>query len=89
MTNERWQEPAFNWRAITPEDSPKSPLDLMADPLARDLSTAKLREGELAFDFELALYDFRSGHERATGETFRLQEMARDRPVALIFGSYT
>ena len=77
------------WRAFTPEDSPKTPLDTMKDPALRDLATPKLSVGDLAFDIELPVYDFSDGSERLTGETFHLSEIARDRPVALIFGSYT
>jgi hypothetical protein len=55
----------------------------------QDLSTAKLAEGDRAHDFELPLCDFSDGVERATGQTFHLQKAAANRPVALIFGSYT
>jgi hypothetical protein len=61
----------------------------MADPLHRDLSTAKLAPGDPACDFERPLFDFRDGTGRATGESFRLSRAAARRPVALIFGSYT
>lgn len=81
--------PAFDWKALTPEDSPKGLPDVMADPLHRDLSTAKLDEGDVAYDFELPLCDFSDGTERVTGETFCLSRAAAERPVALIFGSYT
>ena len=79
----------FNWRAITPADSPLTPLDLAADKRARDLSTPKLREGDLAFNFDLPLYDFADGAEKATGERFHLAPITQQKPVALIFGSYT
>jgi hypothetical protein len=79
----------FDWRAFTPEDSPRTPMDVMADPVTQDLATAKLATGDAAADFELPVYDFSDGTERATGATFRLSEAARQRPVALIFGSYT
>jgi hypothetical protein len=81
--------PGFDWKAFTPEDSPKGLPDVMADPLHRDLSTAKLAVGDPAHDFELAVCDFSQGAERATGETFHLLAAAASRPVALIFGSYT
>lgn len=79
----------FDWRAFTPEDSPKGMPDVMADPVHQDLSTAKLAPNDPAYDIELPVYDFSDGTERATGENFELQRVARERPVALIFGSYT
>ena len=79
----------IDWRAFTPEDSPKTPMDVMADPLHRDLATPKLASGDLAFDFELPIHDFGDGAERPPGARFHLRELARERPVALIFGSYT
>lgn len=89
MATEGKPEMKFDWKAITTEDSPKTPVDLANDPEMRDLSTASVAEGDEAFDFELPVYDFSDGTERLTGDTFRLSETARDRPVALIFGSYT
>jgi hypothetical protein len=82
-------ERAAPWAAMTPEDSPKTPPDLMADPVHRDLSTAKLAVGEEAFKFVLPVRDFSDGAGRATGGTFDLGSEAQKRPVALIFGSYT
>ena len=79
----------FDWRAFTPADSPKTPMDVLADPVHQDLAIAKLATGGVAADFELPVYDFGDGTERATGATFRLSDAARQRPVALIFGSYT
>jgi hypothetical protein len=89
MSTEQEPQLKFDWRSITPEDSPKTPLDTMKDPALRDLSTPKLSVGDPAFDIELPAYDFSDGSERLTGETFHLSAIARDRPVALIFGSYT
>ena len=89
MATERKPEMKFDWKSITPEDSPKTPADLANDPEMRELSTPNLAEGGVAFDFDLAIYDFSDGDERLTGETFRLSKVADDRPVALIFGSYT
>ncbi len=85
------QEPTrkFDWRSITPEDSPLTPMDVESDPASRDLATAKLSEGDPAFDIELPVFDFSDGSERVTDETFHLSEIVRDQPVALIFGSYT
>jgi hypothetical protein len=81
--------PGFDWKALTPEDSPKGLPEVLADPLHQDLSTAKLDEGDVAHDFELPVSDFSDGTERVTGESFRLSQAAAERPVALIFGSYT
>lgn len=89
MTDDVQGEIKFDWRSFTPDDSPKTPVDLRRDPTMRDLSTADLGVGDMAHDFKLQVFDFASGTERATGDTFHLFEVARDRPVALIFGSYT
>ncbi len=82
-------KPKFDWRAFTPEDSPKTPMDVMADPKHRDLATASLAPGDQAHDFSRALYDFADGAQRDTGNTFNLLASAKEQPVALIFGSYT
>ena len=89
MSEESDQRPRFDWRAFTPEDSPKTPMDVMADPRHRDLATPALAAGDPAHDFDLPVCDFSDGTERSTGERFHLREAADDRPVALIFGSYT
>ncbi len=89
MSDEQRIPEGFDWKALTPDDSPKGLPDVMADPVHQDLSTAKLGEGDLAHDFELPVSDFSDGVERSTGESFRLSEAAAVRPVALIFGSYT
>ncbi len=80
---------SFDWQALTPDDSPKGLPDVMADPLHKDLSTAKLAQGDVAHDFELPLCDLSDGTERETGRTFHLLKAAAQKPVALIFGSYT
>jgi hypothetical protein len=65
----------------TPDDSPLTLQDVLASADYRDLMTAKVAEGELAPDFELPSLD---------GErTVRLAELRAERPVALVFGSYT
>ena len=53
----------------------------MASADYRDLMTAKVAEGELAPDFELP---------RSTAAArVRLADLRAERPVALVFGSYT
>ena len=79
----------LDWRAFTPEDSPRTPMDVMADPVHRDLATAKLAKGDPAFDFDLPVYDFSDGTRVETDHTLHLQGVAAERPVALVFGSYT
>ena len=84
------EEPkGLDWRAFTPDDSPKTPLEVWADPALQDLSTPDLAVGDVAYDFDLPLYDYSAGVERTTGETFHLASEAKERPVALVFGSYT
>ncbi|HZO98618.1 MAG TPA: hypothetical protein VFB42_14755 [Gaiellaceae bacterium] len=64
--------------------APGSPLtlqDVTASADYRDLMTAKVAEGDPAPDFELPLAD--------GGGTLRLSELAAERPVALVFGSFT
>ena len=86
---ERPDPSKFNWRAFTPEDSPRTPVDLMADPKSQDLRTPKLGPGDPAHPFARPLFDYAEGKGRATGETFDLLDACREKPVALIFGSYT
>ena len=71
----------------TPTDSPLTLDDVMSSPVYLALRTPDLAVGDDAFDFELPLLDGRT-YER-TGETVRLSSFAGDRPVALVFGSYT
>jgi hypothetical protein len=68
-------------RGNAPKDSPLTLQDVMASEDYRDLMTAKVREGEVAPDFELALID-------GKGQV-RLSSLVEERPVALVFGSYT
>ena len=79
----------FDWRSVTPEDSPKTPMDIRADPTWKKLTTADLQAGDDAYDFSSPIYDFSDGTEKVTGEHFNLTEASREKPVALIFGSYT
>ena len=79
----------FDWRAFTPDDSPKTPMDVMADSHHQALATASVTQGGPAHDFSSPIYDFSEGRKISTGATFNLLEAAREKPVALIFGSYT
>lgn len=62
--------------------------DVMASSRYRDLWTPRLAPGDPAFDFELPLLDG-AGGRTVTAETVRLSSFAGERPVALVFGSYT
>ena len=73
----------------TPDDSPLTLKTLTSRDDYRDLSTAKLANGDPAFDFELPQHDFSDGNAVATGATIRLSEFRSVQPVALIFGTYT
>jgi hypothetical protein len=81
--------PGFDWQAFTPEDSPRTPMDVLADPRHQALSTASVVEGGPAYDFRSPVFDFSDGHRVITGRGFNLFAAAREKPVALIFGSYT
>ena len=70
----------------TPADSPLTLEQAMASPLYRRLMEPELRAGDPAFPFELPLLD---PQHRPSGERVRLADFAGERPVALIFGSYT
>ena len=71
----------------TPADSPLTLETAMASPLYRRLMEPDLQRGEPAFAFELPLLDPET--HRPSGERVRLADFAGERPVALIFGSYT
>jgi hypothetical protein len=68
-------------RSNAPKDSPLTLQDVVASPDYRDLMTPKVGEGDLAPDFDLPRLD---GDDR-----IHLHALLRERPVALIFGSYT
>jgi hypothetical protein len=89
MSEQRALPEGFDWRAFTPEDSPKTPMDVLADPAHERLATPEVERGGLAYDFTSPVYDFSDGRKVATGRQFGLLEAAREKPVALIFGSYT
>ena len=40
----------FDWRAITPDDSPKTPEDVLSDPAMQRLGTPDLAPGDHAFE---------------------------------------
>jgi hypothetical protein len=65
----------------TPADSPLTLEQAMSSPLYRRLMAPELRPGDPAFAFELPLLD--------GGGRVRLSDFAGERPVALVFGSYT
>ena len=65
----------------TPADSPLTLEEAMASPVYRNLMAPALAVGDPAFPFELPRLDC-SG-------TVRLADFAGERPVALVFGSYT
>jgi len=71
----------------TPADSPLTLETTMASPLYRRLMAPELAPGDPAFPFELPLLDPRT--HRPRGELVRLADFAGERPVALVFGSYT
>ena len=68
-------------RGNAPKDSPLTLQEVMASGDYRDMMTVKVHEGEVAPDFELPLID---GNGRV-----RLSSLVEERPVALVFGSYT
>jgi hypothetical protein len=71
----------------TPADSPLRLHDVMTSPVYVQLMTPELEVGDPAFPFDLPrLYP--ESHE-PSGERVRLADFAGDRPVALVFGSYT
>ena len=65
----------------TPADSPLRLADVMSSPFYGDLMAPTLAPGDSAFGFDLPRLDG-GGH-------VRLADFAGDRPVALVFGSYT
>jgi hypothetical protein len=71
----------------TPPDSPLTLADVVASPFYRELWTSSLAPGEPATDFDLPLLDPET--HAPSGRMVRLSSFAGDRPVALVFGSYT
>jgi hypothetical protein len=68
-------------RRLAPADSPLGLPDILASPVYRDLSTPNVAVGEEAVDFDLPTLD--------GGATVRLSTFKGQKPVALVFGSYT
>jgi hypothetical protein len=66
----------------TPADSPLTLEDVMSSPAYRRLMTPDLAPGDPGFTFDLPLLD-------GGGGRVRLADFAGERPVALVFGSYT
>ncbi len=89
MNEDKALPPGFDWQSFTPEDSPKTPMDVMADPVHQDLSTPDLAEGDVAYNIRSPIYDYSDGTEKITGDIFDLTAITKEKPVALIFGSYT
>jgi hypothetical protein len=83
----RWSVPGMivsrlrHGRGLAPKDSPLTLQDVLASKDYRDLITPKVAVGDLAPDFELRRLD-------GSG-TAHLGSLVADRPVALVFGSYT
>jgi hypothetical protein len=71
----------------TPPDSPLTLQDVMSSPSYRRLMAATLTPGAPAFPFDLPLLDPET--HSPSGERVRLGDFAGERPVALVFGSYT
>jgi hypothetical protein len=74
---------------FTAADSPMTLEEYMTSAERLALSTPDVEVGQTAPDFALPVYDFSGGNQQSTGRVLRLVEVARDQPVALIFGSYT
>lgn len=68
-------------RRLAPKDSPLGLPDVMASDEYRDLMTARVGVGDDAPDFALPRLE-------GSGE-IRLSSLFAERPVALVFGSYT
>lgn len=68
--------------SITPDDSPLTYDDITASPAYTDLITPTVQVGDMAPAFRLQRVD-------EPGVTVSVSDVARNQPVALIFGSYT
>jgi hypothetical protein len=76
-------------KAITPAHSAKTAQEVHSEERSIRLRSADVGAGDVAPDFDLAIYDFSDGNRVETGRTFHLQSAAKNTPVALVFGSYT
>ena len=79
----------FDWKAFTPDDSPMTAPEAIESELHKKLAQADLKPDDVAYNFSSQIYDFSTGTEVVTGKEFDLLEVAQEKPVALIFGSYT
>lgn len=83
----RWTIPGMvvsqlrHGRGNAPDDSPLTLQDVAGSEEYRNLMTAKVAEGDLAPEFDLARLD--------GAGSIRLGSLVAERPVALVFGSYT
>ncbi len=83
----RWSVPGMlvsqlrHGRGGAPDDSPLTMQDVLASEDYRNLMTAKVVVGDPAPDFELARLD--------GAGMLCLGSLVAERPVALVFGSYT
>lgn len=83
----RWSVPGMiltqlrHGRANAPKDSPLTMQDVITSDDYRNLMTAKVSVGDVAPDFDLPRSD--------GAGTVRLSTLNAERPVALVFGSYT
>ena len=71
----------------TARGSPLTMDDVLTSPVYRDLMTPDLVVGDPAFPFDLPLLDPVAHAPSAHG--VRLADFAGERPVVLVFGSYT
>ena len=71
----------------TPADSPLTLETAMASPRYQGLMAPELAPGQPAFPFDLPLLDPET--HRPSGQRVRMADCAGERPVALLFGSYT
>lgn len=79
--------PETNGGELSPvQRGPRTREEVTASDWYRDLITPKLSPGDPAVDFSLPVLDSKHG---LTSQTVRLSDYAGQRPVALIFGSYT
>ena len=71
----------------TPADSPLTLEQVMGSPFYGNLMAPEVEPGGPAFDFDLPILDPQT--HRPSGQRIRLADFAGERPVALVFGSYS